>query len=68
MTFFQEHLSEQRFYVDLVFKFRNIIGKTDCSVHIKKIGTHCYEKKCYNMDILWQTAYIVVNTIMVANF
>ena len=59
-------LSEPEFYGDLVFKFRKIIGKYDFPYHFKKIIVH-YKKIGYNIDVLRQTAYSVVNPIKVNN-
>ena len=53
-------LSEPEFYGDLVYKFRKIIGKYDFPYHFKKIG--------YNIDVLRQTACLVVNPVKVNNF
>ena len=54
-------LSELEFYGDLVYKFRKIIGKNDFPYHFKKmIG--------YNIDVLRQTACLVVNPIKVNSF
>ena len=62
-----EGLSEPEFYGDLVFKFRKIIGKNDFPCHFKKIIVR-YKKIGYNVDVLRQTACLVVNPIKVNNF
>ena len=46
-----EGLSEPKFYGDLVYKFRKIIGKNDFPYHFKKIIVR-YKKVGYNTDIL----------------
>ena len=68
-TLLLEGLSEPAFYGDLVYKFRKIIGKTDFPYHFKKIIVR-YKKIGYNilLDVLRQTACLVVNPIKVKNF
>ena len=56
----QEGLSEPEFYGDLVYKFRKIIGKNDFPYHFKRIIVR-YKMIGYNMDVLRQTACLVVN-------
>ena len=58
--FYLQGLSEPEFYGDLVYKFRKIISKYDFPYHFKKIG--------YNIDVLRQTACLVVNPVKVNNF
>ena len=48
-------------------KFGKIIGKYDFPYHFKKIIVH-YKKFGYNIDVLRQTARLVVNPIKVSNF
>ena len=60
-------LSELEFYGDLVYKFRQIIDKYDFPYHFKKIFVR-YKKICYNIDVLRQTACLVVNPIKINNF
>ena len=55
-------LSDPEFNGDLVYKFRKIIGKNDFPYHFKKIIAR-YEKIGYNIDVLRQTACLVVNPI-----
>ena len=62
-----EGLSEPEFYGDLVYKFRKIIGKNDFPYHFKKIIV-CYKKIGYNIDVLRQTACLVVHPIKVNSF
>ena len=59
-------LSKPEFYGDLVYKFRKIIGKYDFPYHFKKIIV-CYKKIGYNIDVLQQTACLVVNPIKINN-
>ena len=53
------YLLEPEFYGDLVYTFSKIVGKTDFSEQSKEKVTRC------NMDILRQTACMVVNPIKV---
>ena len=66
-TLLLQGLSEPEFYGDLVYKFRKIIGKNDFSHHFKKISVR-YKKICYNIDVLRQTACLVVNLTRINNF
>ena len=63
----QEGLSEPEFYGHLVYKFRKIIGKNDFLYHFQKIIV-CYKTIGYNIDVLRQTACLVVNPIKVNSF
>ena len=54
------------FYGDLVYKFRKIIGKNDFPYHFKKIIVR-YKMIGYNIDVLRQTACLVVYPIKVNN-
>ena len=66
-TLLLEGLSEPEFYKYLVYKFRKIIGNNDFFYHFKKIIVR-YKKIGYNVDVLRQTAYLVVNPIKVNSF
>ena len=66
-TLLLQGLSEPEFYGDLVYKFRKTIGKYNFPYHLKKIIVR-YKKIGYNIDVLRQTAYLVVNQIKVNNF
>ena len=66
-TLLLEGLSEPEFYGDLVYKFRKTIGKNDFPFHFKKIIVR-YKKIGYNVDVLRQTACLVVNPIKVNSF
>ena len=61
-------LSEPEFYGDLVYKFRKIISNSnDFPYHFKKIVVR-YKKIGYNINVMRQTACLVVNPIKVNNF
>ena len=66
-TLLLEGLSEPEFYEDLVYKFRKIIGKNDFPYNFKKIIVH-YKKIGYNVDVLQQTACLVVHPAKVNSF
>ena len=66
-TLLLEGLSEPEFYGDLVYKFRKIIGKDDFPYHFKKIIVR-YKKNGNNIEVLRQTACLVVDPIKVNSF
>ena len=66
-TLLLKGLSEPEFYGDLVYKFRKIIGKIDFPYHFKKIIVR-YKKIGYNINVMRQTACLVVNPIKVNSF
>ena len=66
-TLLQEGHSELEFYGDLVHKFRKIIGKNVFPYHFKKMVVR-YKKIGYNIDVLRQTACLIVNPIKVNSF
>ena len=66
-TLLLEGLSEPKFYGDLVYKFKKIIGKNDFPYDFKMIIVR-YKKVGYNIDVLRQTACLVVNLIKVNSF
>ena len=60
-------LLEPSFYGDLLYKLKKIIGSFNFSAHFIKIISH-YKKIGYNINVLQQTACLVVNPITVGNF
>ena len=66
-TLLLQGLSEPEFYSDLVYKFRKIKGQNDFPYHFKKIIAR-YKKIGYNIDVLGQTAWLVVNAIKINSF
>ena len=66
-TLLLQGLSDPEFYGDLVYTFRKIISKYDFPYHFKKIIVR-YKKTGYNIDVLRQTACLVVNPIKVNSF
>ena len=63
----QQGLSEPEFYGDLVYKFRKIYACNDFSTQFRKIILR-YKKIGYNINVIRQTACMVVNPITVNNF
>ena len=60
-------LSEPDFYGDLEYKLKKIVGSNNFSAQFIKIISH-YKKIGYNINVLQQTACLVVNPIAVGNF
>ena len=60
-------LSELDFYGDLVYKLKNIFGSSNFPAQFIKIISH-NKKISYNINVLQQTACLVVNPITVGNF
>ena len=55
------------FYGDLVYKLKKIVGSNNFSAQFIKIISH-YKKIGYNINVLQQTACLLVNPITVGNF
>ena len=66
-TLLLQGLSAPDFYGALLYKFRKIIGKNDFSYHFKKIIVR-HKKIGYNIDVLRQTACLVVDQIKVNSY
>ena len=60
-------LSEPELYGDLVYKLKKIVVSYNFSAQFIKILSH-YKKIGYNINVLQQTACLVVNPITVGNF
>ena len=67
LSLLRQGLSEPDFYGDLVYKLRKIVGSNNFSAQFIKIISH-YKKMGYNINVLQQTACLVVNPITVGNF
>ena len=63
----RQGLSKPEFYGDLVYKLKKIVGSNNFSAQFIKIISH-YKKIDFNINILQQTACLVVNPITVGNF
>ena len=59
--------SETESYGDLVYKLKKIVGSNNFSVQYIKTIFHC-KKIGYNINVLQQTACLVVNPITFGNF
>ena len=59
-------LSEPDFYGDLMYTLKKIVGSNNFSAQLIKIISH-YKKIGYNINVLQQTACLVVNPITVGN-
>ena len=66
-TLLQQGISELIFYGDLVYKFKRIFGKPIFSDQFKKIVKR-YIMVGYNLDIMRQSACLVLNPIMVYSY
>ena len=55
------------FYGGLVYKLKKVVGSNNFSAQFIKIISH-YEKVGYNINVLQQTACLVVNPITASNF
>ena len=62
-----QELSEHEFYGDLVHKLEKIVGCHDFSAQFIIMISY-YKKIGYNINVLQQTACLVVNPITVGNF
>ena len=63
----RQGLVESDFYGDLVYKLKKTVGSNNFSAQFIKIISH-YKKIRYNINVLQQTACLVVNPITVGNF
>ena len=55
------------FYGDLVYRFRKIVGKSNFSEQFRKLINR-YKRIGYSLDIMRQTACLVVNPIIVDGY
>ena len=63
-TLLQQGILEPIFYGDLVYKFKRIVEKSNFSDQFKKIVKR-YIRVGYNLDIMRQSACLVLNPITV---
>ena len=66
-TLLQQGISEPEFYGDLVYIFRKIVGKSNFSEQFRKL-IYRYKRIGYSLDIMRQTACLVVNPIIVDGY
>ena len=65
-TLLQQGISEPIFYGDLVYKFKRTVGKTNLSDQFKKIENVI--RVGYNLDIMRQSACLVLNPVTVYSY
>ena len=66
-TLLQQGISEPIFYDDLVYKLKRIVGKPNVSDKFKKIVKR-YIRVGYNLDIMRQSACLVLNPVTVYSY
>ena len=66
-TLLQQGISESELYGDLVYRFREIVGKSNFSEQFRKLINR-YKRIGYSLDIMRQTACLVVNPIIVDGY
>ena len=66
-TLLQQGISEPEFYGDLVYRFRKIVGKSNFSEQFRKLINR-YKRIGSSLDIMRQTACLVVNPIIVNGY
>ena len=63
----REGLSEPEFYGDLVYKIKNIMGKTDFSDRFRKVIIR-YKRIGYNLNVMRESTCLVINPIKIDDF
>ena len=66
-TLLQQGISEPEFYGELVYRFRKIVGKSNFSEQLSKLINR-YKKIGFCLDIMRQTACLVVNPVIVDGY
>ena len=66
-TLLQQGVSEPEFYGDLVYRFRKIVRQSNFSEQFRKLIKR-YKRIGYSLDIMRQTACLVVNPIIVDGY
>ena len=66
-TLLQQGISEPEFYGDLVYRFRKTVGKSYFSEQFRKLSNR-YKRIGCSLDIMRQTACLVVNPIIVDGY
>ena len=67
ITLLQQSISEPEFYGDLVYRFRKIVGKSNFSEQFRKL-INPYKRIGFSLDIMRQTACLVVKPISVDGY
>ena len=65
--FLHQGLSEFEFYGDLVYKFKQKLGRTDFSDQFRKIIVR-HKRIGYNLNVMRQSTCLVINPITIDNF
>ena len=63
----QQDISEPEFYGDLVYRFRKFVEKSNFSEQFRKL-INLYQRIGYSLDIMQQTACLIVNLIIVDGY
>ena len=66
-SFLHQGLSKPEFYGDLVYKFKKIMGRADSSDQFRKIIRR-HKRIGYTLNVMRQSACLVINPITVDNF
>ena len=66
-TLLQRGISEPEFYGDLVYRFKKIVGKSNFPEQFRKLINR-YKRIGCSLDIMRQTACLVVNPIIVDGY
>ena len=66
-THLQQGILEPEFYVVLVYRFRKIVGKFNFLEQFRKLINR-YKRIGYSLDIMRQTACLVINLIIVDGY
>ena len=66
-TLLQQDISEPEFYGDLVYRFRKSVGKSNFSEQFRELINR-YKRIGYSLDIMRQTASVVVHPIIVDGY
>ena len=64
---FKQGISEPEFYGDLMYRLRKIVRKSNFSEQFRKLINH-YKRIGYSLDIMRQTACLVINPIIVDGY
>ena len=67
ITLLQQGISEPEFYRDFMYRFRKIVGKSNFSEQFRKL-INCFKRIGYSLDIMRQTACLVVNPIIIDGY
>ena len=64
----QQGICNPEFYGDLVYKFKKIIGNQQNFSYLLKRMVNRFKRAGYSLDIMRQTACLVLNPIMVEGY